>query len=59
MLNGNVNEQEVVTETFVHPFVAMFIRIRPVAWQKAICLRIELYGCPGNVSYIITSSQKL
>ena len=48
IFDGNANEHEVVTRTFLLPFVAKFVRIRPVTWEKAICLRIELYGCPGN-----------
>lgn len=48
IFDGNFNEHEVVTRAFLFPFVAKSVRIWPVAWEKAICLRIELYGCPGT-----------
>ena len=39
------------------PIRARFIRFRPVAWNKAIAMRVELYGCHGNVdgTFIINS----
>ena len=49
-IEGNTNEDEVSVKTFLTPFIAKFVRIRPVTWHQTICLRIELYGCEGKVS---------
>ena len=48
-IEGNTNEDKVSVKTFLTPFIAKFVRIRPVTWHQTICLRIELYGCEGKV----------
>ena len=31
------------------PITARYIRFRPMAWTRFIAMRVELYGCHGNV----------
>ena len=34
---------------FLYPFEANTVRLRPLEWLEAICLRFELYGCQTGV----------
>jgi len=45
MFDGNVNDDDVVTNTLEYPIVARYIRINPQRWARFISLRVELYGC--------------
>lgn len=47
---ANKDNFNVVTNWFSQRFRARYIRIVPLEWNNAICLRAELYGCDnGNV----------
>lgn len=50
MINANINEDGVSMKTLLVPFIAKFVRIRPLTWHQRICLRLELFGCPGMIS---------
>ena len=32
--------------------IARYVRFRPVNWFNRICMRVEIYGCPGDFSSI-------
>jgi len=38
-----------VSNTLNPPITAVFIRILPEEWNVRISMRIELYGCPGDL----------
>ena len=44
---GNTDKNRVVTHDLRPPFMAKYIRFRPVAWEFRIAMRVELYGCKG------------
>ncbi|RZF46692.1 hypothetical protein LSTR_LSTR002555 [Laodelphax striatellus] len=46
MFKGNVNGDEVRTNTFEVPIIAQWVRINPTRWRDRISMRLELYGCP-------------
>lgn len=48
-LVGNTDEDTVVYHDLRPPIKARYIRFRPVAWYRAVAIRVELYDCQqGN-----------
>ena len=47
--SGNSDEDSVVYHQLNPPIRARYIRFRPIAWNGHISMRVELYGCQGNV----------
>ena len=45
--HSNTDKNRVVTHDLRPPFMAKYIRFRPVAWEFRIAMRVELYGCKG------------
>lgn len=45
---ANKDNFNVVTNWFSQRFRARYIRIVPLEWNNAICLRAELYGCDNG-----------
>ena len=50
VFTGNDDSDTVVYNALSPPVTTMFVRILPIAWNRRISMRIELYGCPGNLS---------
>ncbi|XP_072047054.1 uncharacterized protein [Amphiura filiformis] len=48
IFDGNTNPNEVVTNIFLTPVRASYIRIVPTEWNAHISLRFELLGCEDN-----------
>ena len=46
---GNYDQMTVVYHDLSPPIVGRYIRFRPVNWQEGIAMRVELFGCPGNL----------
>lgn len=46
----------VTTNSISPPISAQYIRINPQTWKNHICMRVELYGCPGKqyMNYVRT-----
>ena len=51
IFEGNTDRDTIVTRLFPQPVRAALIRIRPTAWNYAICMRFELIGCDGMYRY--------
>ncbi|XP_048584003.1 receptor-type tyrosine-protein phosphatase T isoform X2 [Nematostella vectensis] len=45
ILPANTNKDDPVVNWLSLPFVAWSVRIFPLAWNTAVCMRIELFGC--------------
>ena len=50
VFTGNDDSDTVVYNALSPPVTTMFVRVLPIAWNSRISMRIELYGCPGNLS---------
>ena len=50
VFTGNDDSDAVVYNALSPPVTTMFVRVLPIAWNSRISMRIELYGCPGNLS---------
>ena len=50
VFTGNDDSDTVVYNALSPPVTTMFVRVLPMAWNSRISMRIELYGCPGNLS---------
>ncbi|XP_031549039.1 uncharacterized protein LOC116286593 [Actinia tenebrosa] len=50
VFTANQEMINVVSNDFLNPILAIKVRIRPVQWNRKICLRVELYGCKGFFS---------
>lgn len=44
MLDGNTDQDTVVSNELPQPLVTQYIRINPKTWNEQIALRMELYG---------------
>lgn len=55
VFDGNTNMDSVVFHQVDPPIIARVIRFRPIAWKGHVSMRVELYGCKGNV-YIVSES---
>lgn len=49
VFTGNTDRDTVVSRDLYPPIRARYIRFRPVTWEGHISMRVELYGCQGNV----------
>lgn len=47
---GNTDEDTVVSHDLNPPIMARFIRFRSVSFHGHMSMRVEVYGCKGNVS---------
>lgn len=45
VFDGNKDRNTIVGHMLSKPFLAKFIRIRPVSWYVHISMRMEFYGC--------------
>ncbi|KAK3744972.1 hypothetical protein QZH41_008497, partial [Actinostola sp. cb2023] len=45
VIQGNTNKNSIIVTWLSHPTTARHVRVLPRAWNTAICMRIELYGC--------------
>ncbi|EDO47335.1 predicted protein, partial [Nematostella vectensis] len=45
---GNIDTSTVTKNTVFPSFIARYVRINPTSWESSICLRAEIYGCPGK-----------
>ena len=56
MLPGNVNTFEAVMRNVSPPIVARKVRLVPYsAYQRTVCLRVELYGCSWRGSHTLVT----
>ena len=46
---GNYDQKAIVYHDLSPPIVGRYIRFRPVNWQEGIAMRVELFGCSGNL----------
>jgi len=46
---GNQDSDTIVYNVLNPPITARYIRISPVEWHNHISMRMEIYGCFGNV----------
>ena len=46
---GNTDRETVVKHGLKEGIRARYIRFRPTAWHKHISMRVEVYGCNGNI----------
>ena len=54
VFTANRDSHSIVTLGIKPPIdIPRFVRLVPVTWTGAICLRMELYGCPYGMSSII------
>ena len=56
VFTGNDDSDTVVYNALSPPVTTMFVRVLPITWNSRISMRIELYGCPGNLSKLRRSS---
>ncbi|XP_078352588.1 uncharacterized protein LOC144637397 isoform X1 [Oculina patagonica] len=47
VFTGNQDSDTVVYNKLSPPITARYVRLRPVAWNNHISMRMELYGCQG------------
>ena len=52
IFDGNVEQHAVVYNELVPPITARFISFRPLDWYGHISMRVELYGCQGNLGFV-------
>ena len=52
VFDGNKDQDTVVYNELNPPITARYIRFRPVDWHGHISMRVELYGCQGDVCHI-------
>ena len=55
---GNGDSETAVFNILKPPITARYIRILPIAWYKNIAMRIEIYGCTGNVLTVTNDANK-
>ena len=46
---GNTDQETVVKHELNGSFRARYIRFRPTGWYRHISMRVEVYGCKGNI----------
>ncbi|EDO43742.1 predicted protein, partial [Nematostella vectensis] len=44
-LPGNTDRNTVVVHWFKQIIAARFVKIKPLSWNNAICMRAQIYGC--------------
>lgn len=49
---GNINNSEVISNSSFAPFLARYVKFCPQRWNKEIALRVELYGCKAEGTFI-------
>ena len=50
---GNTDQDTVVYHNLSSPIRARYIRFRPTSWIGGVTMRVELYGCLGDVKFWI------
>lgn len=45
VLTGNIDRNTIVRATLNNVLQLNYLRIKPVEWENAIALRLEIYGC--------------
>ncbi|XP_066019015.1 uncharacterized protein [Pocillopora verrucosa] len=45
--DGNQDQNTVVYNILSPPITTRYIRLKPLAWNDRISMRMEIYGCPG------------
>ncbi|XP_038555621.1 coagulation factor VIII isoform X3 [Micropterus salmoides] len=58
MFNGNMDSSKVKLNLFSPPFVARYVRIRPLSFVQKPALRLELLGCDINSCSLPLGLQK-
>jgi len=48
ILQGNLNQWQVVKRELLPAIIARYIRVLPKSWQNSVAMRIELYGCDAD-----------
>ena len=46
--SANFDSETPVHQQFTSPINAKYLRLLPMAWNGAIALRWQLFGCTGN-----------
>ena len=46
---GNHDQKTIFYHDLSPPIVGRYIRFRSVNWQEGIAMRVELFGCSGNL----------
>lgn len=46
---GNIDQDTVVKHRFNERIRARYMRFRPTGWHGHISMRVEVYGCKGNI----------
>ena len=46
---GNTDQDTVVKHRFIEGIRARYIRFCPTGWHNHISMRVEVYGCKGNI----------
>ena len=46
---GNNDQKTIVYHDLSPPIVGRYIRFCPANWQEGIAMRVELFGCSGNI----------
>ncbi|XP_048580125.1 uncharacterized protein LOC5504243 isoform X2 [Nematostella vectensis] len=54
---GNRDNFNVATNWLSQRFRGRYIRIEPVEWNNAICLRLEVYGCENDIYSMAVRNQ--
>ena len=49
---GNINNSEVISNSSFAPFLARYVKFCPQRWNKEIALRVELYGCKAEGTFV-------
>ena len=50
IFDGNSDSNTVVRHNLTKVITARYIRFQPTVWHVLASMRVELYGCFGNVS---------
>ena len=46
---GNTDQDTVVKHRFIEGIRARYIQFHPTGWHNHISMRVEVYGCKGNI----------
>ncbi|RMX51557.1 hypothetical protein pdam_00010334 [Pocillopora damicornis] len=51
VFNGNQDQNTVVYNILSPPITTRYIRLKPLAWNDRISMRMEIYGCPVDAVF--------
>ena len=57
MFDGNNDSDSVVYNKLTPAVTALVLRLLPVDWQNHISMRMEIYGCPGILQFLVRHVQ--